>query len=429
MLIELKFSARNLRTIVKVIVAVNLFLLAGSYFFNHLQAKLPHYLFVILRETDLASENVFAAWYSSMLLFLSAIMSFISFLFDEQRNQHGTKRILNYGWLLYAMAFTFLSFDELGSIHEYIGNFIAFKQAGKMVTAANDSGWILFYVVVAIVSLFMFVFSIVRLKQVRWALPLMVTALLLYLSNPFQEYLEIASMRGAGDETWKRPVYLLLLEEGTELFGSLFFVSAISFYAKWNGEGVVSGDNDVVFRKEMAKGKLMRLTGYFILCMCLCFLMIKFIFGDVIGDLQKGVPENWITAIIAFVISITFLFFFSRKKTCSYLLFSVFTLCISVYYGSNRFAYHFNSDYSPGRVLLRSVICAFALISFFVLKKDITSKTAKMGSMASLAIIAIGIFARRPYSAEITFTGLCLLVLIFIWDQLQPKDFNRLQIS
>src|SRR5688500_18759457 len=356
MLIELKLSAPNLRTIVKVIVAVNLFLLAGTYIFHDLQTTLPGYLFIILRETYLATENVFAAWYSSMLLFLSAIMSFICFLLDEQRYQRGMKRILNYGWLLYAMAFTLLSFDELGSIHEYIGNFIAFKQAGKMVTGTNDSGWTLFYAVIAVVSLFMFIFSVARLRQVKWALPLMVAALILYLSNPFQEYLEIASMNEAHDETWKRPVHLLLLEEGTELFGSLFFVSAISLYAKCNGWKLQSGVKDVVFRKETSKATVMKITVCCLLCMSLCFVVVNGLFGDVRGDLQKGVPKNWITATIAFIISISFFYFFTTIKKGSYLLFSLFALCISVYYGSNRFAYHFDSDYSPGRILLRSAI-------------------------------------------------------------------------
>lgn len=426
MFIELKLSARNLQTIVKVIVAVNICLLAGTYVYNNVSTQLPTYLSIIIRETDLASENVFAAWYSSILLFLSAIMSFICFLLDEQHYQKGRKRILNYGWLFYTMAFVLLSFDELGSIHEYIGNFIAFKEAGIMVTGSKDSGWTIFYVLVTFVSLFMFVFSFVRLKQVRGALLLMVVALLLYLSNPFQEHFEIASMREANDQTWKRPVHLLLLEEGTELFGSLFFLLAISLYAKWKGGSIKNGVDDFIYRNEITKGKLIRLTGYFVLSMCVCFLMVNFLFGDVKGDMQKGVPENWITAIVAFIISIFFFYLFRNKKnTGSYLLFSAFTMYISVYYGSNRLAYNFDSDYSPARLMLRSIISVFALISYFVLNKELVTKVAKRASMVSFAIIAIGIFARHPYSAEITFAGLCCFILIFIWDRIQLEDFNN----
>ena len=82
--IALKVSVRNIITIVKVIVAVNVFLLAGTFVFNTAHARLPHLLMIVVRETDLASENVFAAWYSSMLLLLCAVFSVVCFFVDQQ---------------------------------------------------------------------------------------------------------------------------------------------------------------------------------------------------------------------------------------------------------------------------------------------------------------------------------------------------------
>ena len=429
MLIELRLSAHNLLTIFKVIVAVNICLLAGSFIFNTASTHLPSYLFIFLRETDLATENVFAAWYSSMLLLLSAVMSFNCFLMDAQIFQKRENQILNYGWLIYTFVFALLSFDELGSVHEYIGDFIAFEKAGELVMGTKDSGWILFYVVVAFVSLFMFVFSVIRLKKARWALPLMVAGLLLYLSNPFQEFMEIESMRAAAsDETWKRPVHFLLLEEGTELFGSLFFLIAISLYGFYTSREVNTKDvaDDLVFRKQISKSVFMRLIYCFLLSMALCLLLINIWFGDVIGDLQNGVPKNWITACTAFMVSMYCFIIFNKEKTKrSYLLFSAFSMCLSIYYGSNRFAYNFDSDYSWGRLVLRSALCVFALVAYLKLNRHLETRFAKPGLMVSFVILATGIFAKRPYSSEITFIGLCCLILFLLADRLQLQFFNK----
>src|SRR5687767_6941657 len=103
--IQLNVSARNMITIITVIIAINIFLLAGTFIFTTSHSQLPHLLFIILRETDLSSENVFAVWYSSMLLLLSAVISLLCFIIDQQKKQERGKRLWNYGWLIYAAAF------------------------------------------------------------------------------------------------------------------------------------------------------------------------------------------------------------------------------------------------------------------------------------------------------------------------------------
>lgn len=414
--IEFNVTAGCMITLAKVILAINIFLLAGTFVFNTAHAQLPPLLFVIVRETDLASENVFAAWYSSMLLLLSAVMSIACFLIDQQAIKDTRKRLLNYGWLIYAFAFVLLSFDELGSIHEHIGNFTAFKKAGNIISDDKDSGWTLFYMVIGAASLFMLAYSIVKLNRVKWALPLWICGLMLYLSNPFQEYLEIETMRSsATDETWKRPVHLLLMEEGSELFGSLFFLIAIMLYAR-----------DHVFRKEINKIELIRLTLFFVLGVAISFILVNLMFGDVKGDLQNGVPKNWITAAYAFLISICCIFVYYNDRIKSYLLLGVLGLCLSVYFGSNRFAWHFDADYSVDRIIVKTFLSVFALISCWVLIKNFQSNSfIKLLTGMSFLIVVAGIYVKRLYSAEILFTGLTCLIFLLLAERLNLKSGNR----
>ena len=408
--IVLKVTARNMITIVKVIVVVIIFLLAGTFVFNTAHAHLPHLLKIVVRETDLASENVFAAWYSSMLLLLSAVASLVCFLIDQHKTHEKGYRLWNYGWLIYASAFALLSFDELGSIHEHIGNFTAFKKAGNLVSDGQDSGWTFFYIIVGAVGLFMLAFSFVKLKKVKWALPLLICGLLLYLSNPFQEYFEIETMRSSvSDEIWRRPVHLLLIEEGTELFGSLFFLMAIMLYAK-NHE----------FRKNISNILLLRFALLFSLSVGICFLLVNLIFGDVKGDLENGVPKNWITAATAFLISIYCIIVYYNKKIAGYLILAAFTLCLSIYFGSNRFAWHFDADYSKDRIILKMILSAFAFTSCILFIRTSRSSTnIKLLTLVSSIIISAGIFAKRIYSAELAFIGLCCLMLLLLAERLK----------
>ena len=404
---ELSVSSRNIFAIIITIIAINVFLLAGTFVFNatHIQA---------LRETDLASENVFAAWYSSMLLLLSTVTSLFCFFIDRQRNRNH-KGVWNFGWLIYATAFALLSFDELGSIHEHIGNFSSFKRAGHLVTDANESGWLFFYFLVFIVSLFMLLFSVKKLRKVKWALPLLILALLLYLSNPVQEYFEVESMRAhAGNDTWKRPIYFLLLEEGSELFGSLFFLLAIVLYAR-----------DHLFVKETRQDLVMRLIVFISFVAAACLLVINVLFGDVKGDVQDGVPKNWITAASAFLVSTYCFLIYKYHKISSYLLFGIFSLCLSVYFGSNRFAWYFTADYSSDRMILKSCLSAVGVFSYLFLVRNFYGIGVKMMSAIFLIIVIAGIYIKRKYSAEMVFTGVSCFAVLLVAETIRLTEANK----
>jgi hypothetical protein len=210
---------------------------------------------------------------------------------------------------------------------------------------------------------------------------------------------------------------LLLLEEGSEIFGSLFFLVSLTLYAIHTSKA-----NNLVFNQTIRFATLKLFTGFLLLSMVIGIMLIRKVFGDVAGDELTGVPKNWITSSATFLTAVYFFIFHSKEKSRKhYLLFSVFSLCLSVYFGSNRFAYHFDSDYSPARLLLRFVLCAFAFFSILLLSRHLQTKVAKWGMIVAFAVIAMGIVARRPFSAEFVLAGFCCFVIFFLADRIGLK--------
>ena len=160
--------------------------------------------------------------------FLVGIAATVCFLIDMQRYTRLKDRILNIGWLGIITIFILLSFDEMGSFHEMIGETALFKKMGH----DTGAGWVAFYALIGITGLFMIIFFILKFKTNKLALLLTVLAVLLFLSNPFQEKYEINAYRNAANPaTWKRPMFFLLLEEGSEIFASFFFLYSFVIYS------------------------------------------------------------------------------------------------------------------------------------------------------------------------------------------------------
>jgi hypothetical protein len=335
MLIDLRITVQHLRLWLKFIILLNLLLLAGT-FVAASGFHLNKWFTLLFRQSDLRLENIFASWYSSVLLFLAAILSFICFLLDKRRFKTGWNTMLSYGWLVYAACFAVLSFDEMGSIHEYIGDYMAFKKAGSAVTGDENSGWTVFYYLVAAVSIFMFVFSVLRLKSVKWSLVFFVLGLLLYLSNPLQENFEIASYLASPDrDAWKRPVHFALMEEGSELFGSLFFLIALSKYA------LFAGGSAIQLKMHVSKTTFLFWVLAFLAAFATGYAVVHYMFGNVEGQSQVGVPKNWITAMPALVVSLCMMYLYNYHKRPVFLALAILFVAVSIYFGCDRFSYFF----------------------------------------------------------------------------------------
>lgn len=224
--VNIKIYRRHLLTAVAVLVSLNLVFMAGTYVFSTLPREGGWRALWLAGQFSLGLENVVAAWYASMLLLLVGLAAIACFALDIRHYRSGRTRAVSYGWLVFAVVFAGLSLDELGSLHEHMG-------ALQWLQVVDLSGWTgpLLVPIVA-VALFMAVFAFVRVRRSPTALVLMFLGILLFLSVLAQEHLELS--------LWKRPVpgsarnrppVLEMLEEGTEIFGSLSFLAACVVYA------------------------------------------------------------------------------------------------------------------------------------------------------------------------------------------------------
>lgn len=339
MSIGANISSKQLRLLFGVLVLISISLLLGTYIVNHQGIRLNKYLRLLLLQSDLGSENIFAAWFSSMLLFCSVIFSFTCFILDKRRFTRGWKYLLNYGWLILAGCFAALSFDEMGSIHEYIGDYAAFKSTGEVLIKEENSGWTIFYYLVGAVSLFMLFFSLLRLRRSGKSLLFFIAGILCYLTNPVQENFEIANY---GSGVVQRPLYLLLLEEGSELLGSLCFLASACTYAAFSSSKLFDGLRPGEIKVTISLSKK-TLVFYLLLLLVGCgavLTLLTYMFGYVKGENQVGVPKNWIPSMLGFLIFAYCLYMGVnyKNKRRAYLVLSILAITISIFYGCDKFA-------------------------------------------------------------------------------------------
>ena len=170
----------------------------------------------------------------------------------------------------------------------------------------------------------------------------------------------------------------------------------------------------------------MRLVVFFLLLVAIMFILIGLLFGDVRGDVQNGVPKNWITAASLFSVSGYCVYIYNTQRIKSYLLFAIFCLCLSIYFGDNRLAWYFNADYTPGRLILKSFLSIFALLSYLYLLRNFNGGVTRLLFGITLLLIVAGIFIKRKYSAELVFAGISCFSVLLIASRSQSTFFNKI---
>lgn len=430
MLYRFIIPLRFLKIALMAIIIANLLYLLGTWTYHSIE--LPEYssLRRLNFQSDLSSENNLAAWYSSILLFLSAIMAFVCFIIDRLRLQKGFSSYLNIGWLILALIFAVLSFDELGSVHEYIGDYQVFKNVGKVFTGKESSGWFIFMALVGLVSIFMVAFGFLRLWVNKLSLLLLFTGVVLYLSNPFQEIYEIESYRAAliqNSKAYERPVFFLLLEEGTEIFGSLFFLIALALYAfKFTGNTFSS----IIL--DLKTSKMVGFINYFLILFSFAFLIVRFVSHEVVASNQIGTPKNWFVSVLAFLVAIFSLNAFKNAAANSFLikimLITTFImgLIFSGYYGSNIYEYEISllSKASLLKEIFDILLSIVSIIIAFFLFLSANNLQIRIGSLV-WSLIIVSLISNTIFAAEIAFVAFCglfyTLILYTIFKNQYPE--------
>jgi hypothetical protein len=226
---RIKLDRASRRRTLAVLIGLNLIFSALTTAFIFLWARMPELSLsaqwltrYVLVQGHLATENVVAAWYSSMLLLTVACLSLVAWAVGRREGR------LNAGWLIFAAIFVVLSLDEIGSLHERIG----------MLPLADGRavGWTYILAIpIGAVAAFLTAFAWFHLRRVHVTMMLMVAGVLMFVMDPVLERIEMAMIHGAGavQGTWQRSLHdtLLVVEEGgLELFGILCFLGAVMAY-------------------------------------------------------------------------------------------------------------------------------------------------------------------------------------------------------
>lgn len=416
------------------LVLINIIMLAGTwlfhfYYYDVLEGRWEDGSSVkyILREFSLGTENTIATWYSSKLLLSVGIMSFFCFMIIKKNFTKDRKNFLRYGWMMFILIFSILSLDELASLHERIGNITALNPI-----ADQPPGWVLLLAFpIGAVGIFMLYFCWMQFKNAPLAIVFAVTGILLFISIPFQEHLELKYWYSAADmDTWMRPVHLLLFEEGSEIMGATcIFVSILLFVAY-----TTNPTQRLTFKPSLniefplnKKVFLFRLSIACFLTGLLIVLLQESSFLDAEGDI--GVRLNWLPSAAGYLVAVLSLYIFYRTKSSlrsysnTYLFLVFFSLFMSAYYGSNIYDYFNWLLTDSWRYIFMGFIFLVGIIlglSLFMLTKGFYKK---IGVALWVILLLVAIEINTRYSAAIAYVAFSVLLLnLFSQILKEPKQ-------
>jgi hypothetical protein len=120
--------ARSHGRLIRAVLALDLFFIAGTALFIHEWAHLADYgpaaqtfINFWLVQLYLGAENVVATWYASMLFLAVALAALLAFAVERKQKRPGWRGWRAHGWTLATAVFIILSLDEIGSFHERLG--------------------------------------------------------------------------------------------------------------------------------------------------------------------------------------------------------------------------------------------------------------------------------------------------------------------
>lgn len=213
-----------------------------------------------------------------------------------------------------------------------------------------------------------------------------------------------------------------MLEEGSEIFGSFLFLVSTILYAVYRSFGTSILKSPVINtqRLKMSQNAFQLQLSAFVIILAFGVCLVKLNGGDVKGDSQTGVPENWFTAIAGLVIAIfaglglikTGMSVRSRK---SLYLIIVVNLIFSWYYRSNLYVATkaANFDGEVRRLAFRFVLIFLVFISAICYWFMSSRYTWRISIILYVSLLIISIALNLLYANILAFFGLSLIIVSF----------------
>ncbi len=340
-----------------------------------------------INSPEFSDRNAFCYLVGGSLLLLCGIFAYLLSTRD-----HDSK----YAWYIFSIIFTFFSFDELGSIHERVGNL--------------DFGLHL-YVITGLILGFGVLFSLKTLlknKQDKRGVLLLLIGLALIVSAAPNEYLEHRI-------NWPYSLIgpRLAFEEGLELIGTFICLLGITRYISITK---IKGIEEKRIARSDDISKIIKVIAIgFVFNFVVAWITTNYI---VIGP--RGNPATWFFMAVFFLLAIYYFLKAVNDRLLVHLLAGGYFMSLSG--ASIYFLHPLNTSVLHNYWLLANPIVVlacqlgFLTIFYLLLKGKLNWRdTAKFASV----VIALGLswYIKDQFFHYVTFSFFSLMVAI----QLLPK--------
>ena len=392
--LRLPLGGRTIPRVGLILSTINAFFTVGTIVFLIAWAQRDEYeglgrsfLTYVLVQTHLATENVIASWYSSMLLLAVALCAVAAHTVRTTADRASTPPWLRHGWLVIAAVFALLSFDEIGSLHERVG------------MAVTAWGWVFVLALpILATAAYIMAFAWIHMRRLPIACRFFVIGTALYLINPIVEQIEMSLIHGAGadPESWARLTHdaLLVLEEGVlELFGTLSFLLGLLV---WLRAAALNAPRQTLAWRVDADSAA-RVGGIAAVVVALG-VPLSAVSVQMMPAADSGIPMNWFPAAAAFLL---FVLVFSiragtpKEKDATReltLAMGVLAFVISAYFGAGIHGYTNWGSFDVVRELVRTVLTVgFAVVCVLMSRRPTGEHIGALLVAAVLMACAINV--------------------------------------
>jgi hypothetical protein len=218
---------RDLKILYGLFVLGDLVLLAAKPIIDFRPGALPYFFEF---ELDLGREAVFAAWFSSIQLFVVGILSLAHLCTPDPSRESTTPRG-RLGWALIAAIFVLLSMDEGSQIHEGIGMSLSNRigDTGLGGRFKDVYAWLPAFLLPALaVATYLGIFCYRQLRRRPAARVAALLGVALFGAAYLSEFVESQAFAASGETVVRLAKgWIALVEEGCEILGATCFLVAI----------------------------------------------------------------------------------------------------------------------------------------------------------------------------------------------------------
>jgi hypothetical protein len=414
-MLSIRLSRRRIVAFSAVLAALNLLALWGTHlarnFWRDVQWWPAQFLGL---QIDLARENNPAVWYASMLLFAASLAMLACFAADRRESWSRGGRILTFGWLIGAAMFALLSLDEAGSLHERI-NSVANTVGVPGALRVDSPGWVgVLALPIALAGALLVAFAWFRVRREPVAFVLMTAGTLLFLSVPVQEHIEVTRWLSGGEAHDARHTFAVLAEEGTELFGALFFLVGAAWYVcarttqRHRADATDRRTELGIGNRESGMGQrdlqaareacipipsdwrtIVGVIAFLATGMLAVVVALPEVMTFRPGS-TRGIPQNWFPSALALLVSAGCFALAGRhrqqsttRQSTAYLMFGIAHLALSIDHGS---AHEFTEDMLSGSPRKRLAID----LTIALLLSVVAGLFAFAAARVSVGLLALG---------------------------------------